>query len=269
MATGPIRRRVAAIIAGACLVATACGPPPSAPDPAPLRAGQAPLRVMVVGDSFGLSVGLGLTHYGESSGQIEVRNSAFIGCPFGRGGRNNGIGLDRDWLPECRSQDERLATVSAEFRPDVVLLAGGMWDVADRLLPGSGRWTRIGEPAYDWYLALEFQHLSRLLGTTGAKVVWTTAPRWNPRYQPDQFMGRPPYAEAGAGRSDRYNQVLNAAVGGMPGVNVLDLAGWMRYFPGGEFSPDLRTDGVHLTPQSTDVVASEFLGPWVVAIGRS
>ena len=213
---------------------------------------------MVVGDSFGLSVGLGLTHYGESSGQIEVRNSAFIGCPFGRGGRNNGIGLDRDWLPECRSQDERLATVSAEFRPDVVLLAGGMWDVADRLLPGSGRWTRIGEPAYDWYLALEFQHLSRLLGTAGAKVVWTTAPRWNPRYP-----------EAGAGRSDRYNQVLNAAVGGMPGVNVLDLAGWMRYFPGGEFSPDLRTDGVHLTPQSTDVVASEFLGPWVVAIGRS
>jgi hypothetical protein len=150
-----------------------------------------------------------------------------------------------------------------------VLLAGGMWDVADRLLPGSGRWTRIGEPAYDWYLALEFQHLSRLLGTTGARVVWTTAPRWNPRFQPDQFMGRPPYAEAGAGRSDRYNQVLNAAVGGMPGVHVLDLAGWMRYFPGGEFSPDLRTDGVHLTPQSTDVVANEFLGPWVVAIGRS
>ena len=111
--------------------------------------------------------------------------------------------------------------------------------------------------------------LARLLGTTGAKVVWTSAPRWNPRYQPDQFMGRPPYAEAGAGRSDRYNQVLNAAVGGMPGVHVLDLAGWMRYFPGGEFSPDLRTDGVHLTPQSTDVVASDFLGPWVVAIGRS
>jgi hypothetical protein len=224
---------------------------------------------MVVGDSFALSVGLGLDHYGTSSGQVTVLNSAFIGCPFGRGGRNNGIGLDRDWLPECRNQDDRLASAASDFRPDVVLLAGGMWDVADRLLPGTDRWTHIGVPGYDWYLALELQHLSRLLGATGARVVWTTAPRWNPRYQPETFMGKPPYAEAGAGRSDRYNAVLYSAVGSMPKVHVLDLATWMKWFPGGEFSPDLRTDGVHLTTQSTDVVARDYLGPWLVAIGRS
>lgn len=264
-----MRSAVTLSLVALALLVTACGPPPSAPAPAPLSAGQAPLRVMVVGDSFALSVGLGLDHYGTSTGQMTVLNSAMVGCPFGRGGRNNGIGLDRDWLPECRDQDQRLTDAVAGFRPDVVLLAGGMWDVADRLLPGTRRWTRIGQPTYDRYLASEFRHLATLLGATGARVVWTTAPRWNPVFQPTTFMGRPPYAEAGAGRSDRFNEVLYSAVHDLPRVHVLDLARWMRFFPGGEFSPDLRPDGVHPSPASTDVVANDFLGPWVVAIGRS
>jgi hypothetical protein len=224
---------------------------------------------MVVGDSFALSVGLGLANYGTSSGQMTVLNTALIGCGFGRGGSNRGIGLEREWPPECQTRDARLTMLMADFHPDVVVVAGGMWDVTDRKLAGTTRWTHIGVPAYDWYLALEFQHLAGLLGSTGAKVVWTNAPHWNPIYDPALYMGPPPYAEADFGRVDRYNDVLRAAIGAMPNVHILDLAMWMRFFPGGEFSPNLRVDGVHFTLQSTDVVAADYLGPWTVAIGRS
>lgn len=250
------------------LCVTACLPP-MPPAAHPLQPGQAPLRVMVVGDSFALSVGLGLEHYGAQTGQVAVLNAALVGCGFGRGGRNNGINLVRAWPPECQANEARLAALTDSFRPDVVLMAGGMWDVADRQLAGSRKWTHIGQPAYDWYLWLELQHVTRVVQRTGAKVVWTTAPTWRPVYNPALFMGKPPYAEARPGRSDRYNAVLAGVVGFVPNVTLLDLAGYMRGQPGGEFDPNLRTDGVHLTPASTDRVAADFLGPWVVALGRS
>lgn len=261
------RKALLTVVAAAVLVAAACEPPPP-PPVAPLAEGQAPLRVMVVGDSFGMTVWQGLDRYGRDSGQLVVRNEARVGCPFGRGGRNRGIGLDRDWLPECRNQDARLLVALAEFRPDVVLLAGGLWDVADRLIPGTHAWTHIGVPRYDLYLAGEVQHLSRLLGVTGAKVVWTTAPTWHPRYVPANFMGRPPYSEASPGRSDRYNEVLRRSIRGLPGVSLLDLSWWLKSRPGGEFAPDLRPDGVHLIADASTRLATEWLGPWLVAIGR-
>lgn len=262
------RRLRSAFLALAVLAPVACLPP-MPPAVRPVASGQAPLRVMVVGDSFGLSVGLGLEHYGRDSGQIEVLNAALVGCGFGRGGRTKGTALDRPWPAECRTNDTRLGLLTASFRPDVVVFAGGLWDVADRQLAGSRTWTNIGQPSYDWYLALELQHLTRVVQQTGAKAVWTTSPTWRPQYNPALFMGKPPYSESKPGRSDRFNTVIGASVGMMPGVSVLDLAGYMRGQPGGEFSPDLRTDGVHLTLTATDRVAAEYLGPWLVAIGRA
>lgn len=228
-----------------------------------------PVRVMIVGDSFALSVGLGLEHWAQTSGQIGTLNTGLVGCGFGRGGMNRGIGLEREWPDECKARETMLQQKMTEFRPDVVLCAGGMWDVTDRKLDGATTWTHIGEPAYDAYLTGEFQYLTQFLGQTGAEVVWATAPRFSPQYNPQTFMGQPPYFEAEEGRSDRYNEVLTAALAGVPNASVIDLAGWMRSFPGGEFSPDLRIDGVHFTEVSTDLVADEFLGPKLVEIGRS
>lgn len=257
-------RAGAAALVALTFVLTACLPTPMPPwDPA-----TRPVRVMVVGDSFAFAAGLGLHNHGTATGQMQVLNDALIGCGVGRGGRNRGIGLDREWPTECQHRDARWAMQLAAFQPDVVLIAGGMWDATDRLIPGQRRWTHLGVPAYDWYLALEMQHLTRVLGQTGARVVWTTSPHWNPRYDPALFMGPPPYREASPERADRYNQVLFSAVPQMPRTHVLDLAGWMRAFPGGEFSPALRVDGVHFTLESTDVVARDYLGPWLGAIAQ-
>ncbi len=263
-----IRSRVVVVVAALSMAVAAACEPPAPPAVAPLRPDQQPLKVMVVGDSFGMTVWQGLDRYGTDSGQLIVRDEARVGCPFGRGGRNRGAGLDREWPPECRSQDARLLTAVAEFRPDVVVLAGGMWDASDRLLEGMRTWTHVGQPRYDLYLAGEFRHLSAVVGATGAKVVWTTAPTWRPVYDPSIFMGPPPYPEATPGRSDRYNDILRRSVADLPNVSILELAWWLRSRPGGEFAPDLRPDGAHLTRDASVRLATEWLGPWLVAIGR-
>lgn len=245
------------------VIPTTSAPAPDETAPPP------PVRVMIVGDSFALSVGLGLEHWAQTSGQIGTLNTGLVGCGFGRGGMNRGIGLEREWPEACQQREPALLEQLESFRPDVVLLAGGMWDVTDRKLAGTSRWTHIGEPGYDAYLTGEFQYLTDFFSRNGARVVWATAPTFEPQYNPQTFMGRPPYPEAEAGRSDRYNEVLREAVAGRPAATVLDLAAWMQAFPGGEFAPDLRIDGVHFTEQSTDIVAAEFIGPELVRIGRS
>jgi len=259
----PDKTRIVAMSASKdAVIPTTEAPRPDETAPPP------PVRVLIVGDSFALSVGLGLEHWAESTGQIATLNTGLVGCGFGRGGENRGIGLEREWPDECKQREESLRQKMAVFQPDVVLCAGGMWDVTDRRLDGDSSWSHVGQERYDTYLAGEFRHMTEFLGQDGAEVVWATAPRFDPKYNPQAFMGKPPYAEAQPGRSKRYNEVLFETLAGQAGVRIVDLAGWMERFPGGEFSPNLRIDGVHFTEQSTDVVASEYLGPQLVEIGR-
>ena len=53
--------------------------------------------------------------------------------------------------------------------------------------------------------------------------------------------------------------------------DIIDLAEWMADFPGGEFSPDLRIDGVHFTESGYRFLAdrvAEFIKPRAGAASR-
>ena len=236
-------------------------PPATAPLP--------PLKVMVVGDSYADSIVMGLQRWALTTGKMAVLDATITGCGFGRGGRNKGVGFNRQWTAECQARDRTMIQDLADFRPDLVLMAGGMWDVTDRLVPGIGRWTHIGDPEYDTYLVGELRHVADLAGSQGASVVWADSPHWNPVPGSVIYMGKPPYPEADPVRADRFNELLTLALADRADTRILDLAGWMRTQPGGELDPALRVDGVHFTEASTDTVAA-WLGPQLLAgAGRS
>lgn len=234
----------------------------SAPPPPP------PVRIMVVGDSFAMTLVPGMREAAETRSDFGFLNGALVGCGFGRGGRNRGIGLDVEYSKECRQRNQWLLGAIDYYRPDVVVAAGGLWDVTDRKPPGFKNWTHIGDPAYDTYLTGEIRHLADLVQSGGANLVWLNAPHWDPVYTPANFMGRGPYPEADPARVDRYNVVLSDALAGRPRTQILDIAGFLRSLPGGEFAPDVRVDGVHLTQTSTHTVAAWLL-PQLIAIGRA
>jgi hypothetical protein len=226
-----------------------------------------PVRVLFSGDSFAMSLIPGIHDYVEHRTDFGFITAAMVGCGFGRGGRNRGIGLDVTYSRECQHRDEWLTAAIGHLHPDVVVFAGGLWDVTDRKPPGFSHWTHIGDPAYDRYLVGEIRHLVSLVGVEGAQIVWLDAPHWNPKYTPANFMGRPPYAEADPARADRFNAVLLQALAGLPNVRILDIAGWLRSQPGGEFGPTVRADGVHLTTTSS-ADAARWLVPQLIQIGR-
>jgi lysophospholipase L1-like esterase len=213
-----------------------------------------------------MSIIPGVRDLAKSRGDFSFINTAMVGCGFGRGGRNKGIGLNTTYSKECQQRDKWVSAAVGHLHPDVVVFAGGLWDVTDRLPEGFSRWTHIGDPRYDLYLAGELRHLVSLVQTEGAQVVWLDAPHFDPRYDPANFMGRPPYVEADPTRVDRFNQVLAESLAGLPNVRILSVAAWLRSQPGGEFAP--RIDGVHFTNASSDAVA-QWLVPQLIDIGRA
>jgi peptidoglycan/LPS O-acetylase OafA/YrhL len=226
-----------------------------------------PVRVMVVGDSFAESIVIGLQRWGLTTGDAAVMDATIPACAFGRGGVNRGVSIWRKESEECRSRDRMLLQSMAEFDPEVVVVAGGLWDVTDRKPEGFRRWTHIGNPEYDQFLAGELNHLIDLVSGNGRKVLWANSPYWDPVPGSVIFMGQPPYAEADPARADAYNSLLAAVVGSRPEAELLDVTSWMRSQPGGEFDAALRPDGVHFSEASTDQVAG-WLGPLLVATIR-
>ena len=225
----------------------------------------APLRVMVVGDSFAESIVIGLQRWGLLTGDAAVMDATVPACAFGRTGLNRGISIWRRESDECRNRDRMLLESIAEFDPQVVVIAGGLWDVTDRKPDGFRRWTHIGSPDYDQFLAGEMNHLIDLLAGDGRTVLWANSPHWDPVPGSVIFMGQPPYVEADPARADAYNTLLSGVVGARPDVEILDIAGWMQSQPSGEFDPALRPDGVHFSEASTDQVAA-WLGPTLLSL---
>jgi peptidoglycan/LPS O-acetylase OafA/YrhL len=250
-----------AVASAAAAPSSTAAPTTTAPPP--------PLKVMMVGDSFAMSIATGLQRWALTTGKAAVLDASITACGFGRGGRNKGVGFNRTWSPECQRRDATLAKDLTRFAPDIVFIAGGMWDVTDRLPAGFTYWTHVGDQRYDAYLTGELRHVAGLAASHGARVIWADSPHWNPIPGMIIFTGKGPYVEAQPARADRFNQILTAALAGQPNVSILDLASWMRAQPGGELAPSLRVDGVHFTEASTNTVAA-WLGPQLLtAAGRS
>ena len=57
----------------------------------------------------------------------------------------------------------------------------------------------------------------------------------------------------------RYNAILARVAQQRPELRVVDLAGWVRRWPGGELDAALRPDGVHFDEN----VAANEVSPWL------
>lgn len=239
---------------------------PSAPPPPP--------RIAVVGDSTGERLAMAVDAWGAATPQIvSVGNASRVGCPLGRGGAMHTaadalgpVNPACDWSTTAitgtdGTERPTFATVAAQWRPDLVLVSNGLWDVADRQLPGDPTWRHAGEPEYDDWLLGELLAAHDALSAAGAHVVWLTLQPWEgaTRHPPERV-----YAPAAdPARVDAYNRILERLAAARPdSALVVDLAGWVEST--GE-DARLRPDGAHLEPETAVEVVNRFLGPALLA----
>ncbi|WP_135458027.1 acyltransferase family protein [Mycobacterium sp. DL99] len=220
------------------------GPPPALPPGT---------RTVAV---FGDSVAWTLMRYLPASPGFHFSDYTTIGCGIARGGPYRSAGETLNQKPECDSWPERWAQRIAHDRPETVLLMIGRWEAVDRMW--RGRWTHIGNDAFDAYLKGELQRALDILSSTGARVVVTTAPYNRRGERSDGTL----YPEDQPGRVQAWNTMLRNVAAQRPNVSVLDFNDKLN--PDGKYTAKIngvrmRSDGVHPTSE-----AVQWLTPWLL-----
>ncbi|HEY5014321.1 MAG TPA: SGNH hydrolase domain-containing protein [Acidimicrobiia bacterium] len=214
--------------------------------------GNRPLRILVVGDSVGVSFARGLELWAGQRGNVRVLDDARYWCALGR----NGLivqGLTASTPSTgCTDWGTRWAAAIRTFDPDVTIVLFSIWEIALRRLPGRGDWLLPGAPALDDWQLSEYQAAADVLSARGAPVVWFTIPCENTPIRPGDplwFVDRHTIPRLAASR---------------PAVHVVDLDhelcahGASHAFAG---IADARPDGAHFSDAGALAVAR-----WVMPI---
>jgi peptidoglycan/LPS O-acetylase OafA/YrhL len=241
-----------------------------------VRATGPPVRVAVLGDSVAWRLGFALlADQPQQSFDVDVDNGAIVACGVVRSTDYVAHGVPDPMAAQCNSSSPvavqwpaQWAGNIAEFHPNVVMILAGRWEVMDREI--DGRWTHIGEPAFDAVLERSLEQAVGVAASGGADVVLETAPCFDSGEQPD---GQP-WPEDSPVRLALYNAELRRVAAEHPAtVRVEDFGAMVC--PGGAYTTtvdgvQLRDgDGVHIvpTPAAGQWLADHLL-PEVVQVGR-
>ena len=236
-------------------VAAAVASAPSAAERIPRpAAGLDPHRPRTV-SVFGDSIARTLMDYLPATPGYHFVDHTIVGCSIVRAGPYSYSGKTLDQRAECDGWPARWARQIARDRPDAVVLIIGRWETVNRV--NEGRWTHIGDPTFDAYLAAELSRALDVLGSTEARLVVATVPYSRYGEKPDGT----PYPEDEPGRVDTWNALLRRVAAGRPNVALLDLN--KKLCPNGTYTARVdgvrvRSDGVHLTPEGV-----AWLTPWL------
>jgi hypothetical protein len=212
--------------------------------------------IAMFGDSTALRTGFALKGWGWITGRIDMREGgADVGCPLGRGGVVDFVAARQEPESHCAEWPTRWRELASGL--DVAVVQIGPWDVTDRKI--DGRWTHVGEPAYDDFLRREMHLAVDVLASDGAVVAWLSSPRIE--------FGNGDHPISDPARMDRLNELLAEVDEARPEMVVLDLRGYLRSLPGDEMDRELRPDGVHFSEEaSADLV--EWLAPALIDVAH-
>jgi peptidoglycan/LPS O-acetylase OafA/YrhL len=251
----------AAAASGAVSTTPATSGGPVATVPASLT--SAPVRVMLLGDSVALSLGIDLSD-SLSRWHIDLENLAMLGCGVAQGGSvwDNKQGQlqkvpvaypchlnpTHGNVPWPTAWPAWLGAV----RPNVVVLLAGRWEIVDR--PYQGQRTNILKKTYAAYVKHQLELAVQIGTSTGAHMVLETTPCYN---QGEQANGTP-WPQDDVRRVEAYNALVRQVGAEFPSsVTVQDL--FSLACPQAKFTPTL--DGVPLRdPDGTHFAISNATG---------
>ena len=228
-----------------------------------------PVRLLIVGDSTALTMGLGLATYAHDY-NVRVDNAGILGCGITDGAEYQLKGVDAPMDSSCTGARDTPQWQAiwrdhiAQFRPNVVLVLAGRWEVANRTY--QGHWTNISNPTYASYVHRQLVSADRIARSGGAKVMLLTAPCYDTGEQPDGQA----WPEDSPSRLSIYNALVRTVAAASPDTTLVDFNAMAC--PSGRYETyidhvDARYDGVHFT-LGGGVVFGPTLLPLVEKLGR-
>lgn len=251
--------------------APASAPAPDPPPAPPEREGSAEVPIVtVIGDSTAVHMADGLRRWADTTRVMAVVDRALNACsPVMTADRQwrvlrTGDDIDPRHLVE---RDEPCRYSYIEPRSSLVLVVDHAMVMVDHQRP-DGSWASIldGDLAAD--LTGAYRDLAETARASGARVAFTTAPRWLP-LRDDPNPVAPPPTEAA--RAEAYNQLVRALVAeleeaadGEPGPGLVDMAAVLE--ASGYEGRYGRSDGSHIDFDRSEIFAAEVLGPALLAL---
>jgi peptidoglycan/LPS O-acetylase OafA/YrhL len=223
-----------------------------------------PLKVLVVGDSIGGTLGVGLEQEAARY-DIEMVDVGAPGCSVSMDELFRVLAYTVPPGAPCRDGDPgallaKWRTWVDDFNPDVVVyVARG--ELFDQEVDGA--WTDITQPAFAAYLSARFEAGIGVLGSKGAAVVLLTTPYYDSGRQPGGQLWPEDQPTRVAADNRVIRQVAAAGDRGAPQVHVFDFGALVS--PGGHFDQDVDgvdlrcSDGVHFTAAGGRWVAPRLL----------
>jgi peptidoglycan/LPS O-acetylase OafA/YrhL len=248
-----------AIAVTAIVLATLPAPAPAAP-PASVHTGLFTLprtppadlvdgkdvRTLLLGDSVALTLGGGLRIDADRWG-VSLDNQGKIGCDLDPDSTVNIEGSITQAAQGCANWPQTWQRLIDRLNPDVVAVELGRWEVSDRII--DGKWTEIGQPAWDRVYSAELAEAIRILSSKGAHVVIFTLPYIT---QTTEAPNGTPWDINQPVRTNEYNALVRRVVARFPGrASVIDLNRLLD--PAGKYTSYL--DGVRVRNPDDEHIA--------------
>jgi len=224
-----------------------------------------PTKLLLVGDSVSWTMwwGMGTWNAHHPDRLISVDALTAMGCPIGSPGVIRHLGtVVEDLGVECRHFRDSLRDALAATDYDAVVVAQGGADLADRRI--DGRWRHLGQRQFDDWFRPDLAAFADILATERAPVLWAAMPHMRARSFEDPTVDWRDQPDNDPERVDRLNELFDEVVFVRPGFVRLDVGGWLRSRPGGEFDEAVRGDGAHYSESGSDQLA-EWMIPQVLA----
>jgi peptidoglycan/LPS O-acetylase OafA/YrhL len=243
---------------------------PAAPVPhvsaAAVSSRSTPIRFLLLGDSVALTLGMGLGVDVSQRYGVDFLDEGALGCELDDVPVNLS-GTVSAATPGCLDWWATWSTWVTDFRPDVVGLLLGRWEVSDHLY--DGQWVHVGDPAWDAHLTSELETAVDILSARGAKVVLFTTPYVDPS---QEAADGTPFSENDPARTTAFNALLAGVARQRSSVvTLVDLNRMLD--PTGQYQPAVdgvsvrTTDGIHISVPGGEWLQPQIL-PTVVARGR-
>lgn len=241
------------------------GPP--APELQLGPAAHQPVRVLLLGDSIALTLGVGLVK-GDLRYGVDLTNKSTLGCDLDPKLEIFTSGAPGPATPGCDNWQSLWPFLTASIRPQVVVLGLGRWEVTNHFY--EGQWVHIGQPAWDDHLKADFAQAIAIFQQFGAKVVLLTMPYIDPS---DRQPDGQPWVENTPDRANLYNQLVQQVASAHPGeVSVIDLNAMLD--PNGVYTSTVDgvmvrwSDGIHISTQGGEFLRRDLLPPFE-SLGRA
>jgi hypothetical protein len=193
-----------------------------------------------------------------------IVNAGIWGCGTVRGTPFTYFGSTYDTLPnDCDHWPAQWQAAIDFAKPHIAVVMVGRWELMDRV--HAGRWTHVGDPVFDAYLASELDLAITVARSRGARVVVATTPY----YRRGDAPGGGTWPEDQPARVDLVNDLLRAAAA-RNRATVVEYGAMLS--PEGRLAMEIdgvrvRTDGVHIASSAGPWMAPQLLPAIRLAAG--